>query len=110
MISEGYENSDVLIVTTNQGEENWILESGCTFHMTPNRSWFDVYNRCDGAKVIMGNDAQCLVIGVGIIKIKMAKNTIKTITDVVSGLKRNLTSLGSLDSKGCTYGVVGGVL
>ena len=26
-----------------RASENWILDSGCTFHMTPNRDWFSTH-------------------------------------------------------------------
>ena len=31
---------EVLAVADNRLESEWILDSGCSFHMTPNRAWF----------------------------------------------------------------------
>ncbi|KAK9076575.1 hypothetical protein SSX86_004909 [Deinandra increscens subsp. villosa] len=38
--SEGYESSDMLVVDTIGNEESWIVDSGCSFHMTPNKAYF----------------------------------------------------------------------
>jgi len=48
----------------------------------------------------MGNDAQCKVVGEGTIKIKTHDGIVRTLTDVryVHELKRNLISLGTLES------------
>ncbi|KAG8364666.1 hypothetical protein BUALT_Bualt18G0022200 [Buddleja alternifolia] len=35
--SDGYESADVLMVSSINSEREWILDSGCTFHMTPNK-------------------------------------------------------------------------
>ena len=60
----------------------------------------------------MGNDEACKVVGIDTIRIKMYDGFIRTLTDVrhVPKLKKNLISLGTLDSNGCTYKAEGGVL
>jgi len=60
----------------------------------------------------MGNDAQCKVVGEGTIKIKTHDGIVRTLTGVryVPQLKRNLISLGTLESHGCRYLAEGGVL
>ena len=58
----------------------WILDSGCTFHMTSNK-----------------------VVEVGSVKMRMFDGMVRTLLDVkhVPGLKKNLISLGTLDKIGC---------
>ncbi|XP_071727384.1 uncharacterized mitochondrial protein AtMg00300-like [Rutidosis leptorrhynchoides] len=60
----------------------------------------------------MRNDVACKVVGIGTIQIKMYDGTVRTLTDVrhVPELKKNLISLGTLDSIGCEYRARGGVL
>ena len=60
----------------------------------------------------MGNNAQCKAIGKGTIRIKMHDGMIRTLTNVrhVPDLKRNLISLGTLESLGCKYTIEGRVL
>ena len=40
--------------------ENWILDFGCTFHMTHNRDWFSTYEPMHKGVVLMGNNASCM--------------------------------------------------
>lgn len=68
-MTDGYDNSDVLIVTDQPCSDEWILDSGCTFHMTPNQEWFDTYKKVDIGSVLMGNDIACKVVGIGAVRI-----------------------------------------
>ncbi|XP_071704885.1 uncharacterized mitochondrial protein AtMg00300-like [Rutidosis leptorrhynchoides] len=80
--------------------------------MCPIRDWFATYREINGGKVLMGNDVACKVVGIGTIQIKMYDGTVRTLTEVrhVPELKKNLISLGTLESIGCEYRVRGGVL
>ncbi|KAG9442249.1 hypothetical protein H6P81_018103 [Aristolochia fimbriata] len=60
----------------------------------------------------MANNSTCRAIGKGSVLLKMHDGVIRTLTDVryVPDLKRNLISLGTLDSIGCRYSAEGGVM
>ena len=60
----------------------------------------------------MGNDAQCKIARIGTIQIKTDDDVVRTLSNVhyIPELKRNLISLGTLESLGCKYSVEGGVL
>ena len=60
----------------------------------------------------MGNDASCRVFGMGNIRVKMFDGVIRTLCDVrhVSDLRKNMISLGTLDSNGFNYKSVNGVM
>ena len=92
--------------------ENWILDSSCTFHMTPNRVWFYTYEPIHKGVVLMGNKASCKVVGIGTVCIRMFNGVVRTLGDVkhVPNLTRNLTSQSTLDAKGYKYTDEGGVL
>ena len=92
--------------------ENWILDSSCMFHMTPNRDWFSTYEPVHKGVVLMGNNASCKLAGIRIVHIKMFDGVVCTIGDIrhVPDLKRNLISLNTLDAKGYNYTSKGGVL
>ena len=53
----------------------------------------------------MDNDATCTIIGMRIIKIKMSDGVVRTLEDVrhFLNMKKNLISLGTLDSKSYDY-------
>lgn len=88
------------------------MDSGCSYHMTPQRHWFQNYQAINGGKVLLGNDHECGVMGIGDIKLKLHDGTCRTLTSVrhVPDLKRNLISLGELDKNGYSYKEDGGVL
>ena len=43
IVEDGYESANILIVSTCESDQKWILDSGCTFHMTPNKDWFESF-------------------------------------------------------------------
>ena len=96
----------------SRASENWILDSGCTFHMTPNRDWFSTYKPVYKGVVLMGSNSSCKVAGIGTVRIRMFDGVVRTLGDVrhVLDLKRNLISLSTLDTKGYKYTDEGGVL
>jgi len=104
----------VLFATSTErgSDSDWILHSGCTYHMCPHKDWFSTYDPVDSIVVHMGNNAQCNATGVGTVKIKTHDGVVRTLSNVrhVPDLKRNLISLGTLESKGCKYSAEGGVL
>jgi hypothetical protein len=53
----------------------------------------------------MGNDIMCKIIEIGTIKVRMFDEVARILTDVryVLDLKKNLLSLGTLDSLGNSY-------
>jgi len=80
--------------------------------MCPNRDWFTTYQPIEGGVVLIGNNMSCKVVGIGSIRIKMHDGVVRTLTNVrhIPDLKKNLISLGTLDSQGYKYYAEGGVL
>ncbi|KAH9668238.1 hypothetical protein KPL70_021339 [Citrus sinensis] len=99
---EGYESAGVYVATDCSQKGKWILDSGCTFHMTPFKDYFTEYHIFDGGRVMMGNNAMCRVIGIGTVKLRLQDGTLLMIKQVrhVPDLKRNLISLGMFDQIG----------
>ncbi|KAG8492823.1 hypothetical protein CXB51_010147 [Gossypium anomalum] len=113
-VVEDYSNGELLVTSVNNSKvsEEWILNSGCTFHMSSNRDWFTTYKTMSEGVVLMGNNTSCKIAGVGTIKVKIFNGVVITLSDVrhVLELKRNLISLSTLDSKGYRYTAESGVL
>ena len=84
-------------------DDIWVLDSGCTFHMCPRRDWFVTYEPVDSGVVLMGNDAECKVAGIGTVQIKTHDGTIRTLSKVrhIPDMTRCLISLGTLETNGC---------
>ena len=96
----------------SRASENWILNSSCTFHMTPTQDWFSTYKLVHKGVVLMGNNASCKVADIETVRIKMFDGVVRTLGNVihVPDLKRNLISLSTLDAKEYKYIGEGGVL
>ncbi|KAK3026189.1 hypothetical protein RJ639_042141 [Escallonia herrerae] len=112
VIEDNSDDADVLSVTISSSEGGWILGTGCSYHMCPNRDWFATYRSFDGGKVLMENDVTCKVVGRGSIQIRMHDCIVRTLTDVrhVPELEKNVISLGTLDSNACSYRAANGVM
>ncbi|KAH9725713.1 hypothetical protein KPL70_007982 [Citrus sinensis] len=89
-----------------------LIDSGATWHMTSRREWFHTYELISGGSVYMGDDHALEIAGIGTIKIKMFDGTIRTIGEVrhVNGLKKNLLSVGQMDSHGYKTHVENGIM
>ncbi|KAG8488508.1 hypothetical protein CXB51_016430 [Gossypium anomalum] len=113
-VVEDYSDGELLVAFVNDSKvsEEWILDSGCTFHLSPNRDWFTTYETVSEGVILMGNNASCKIAGVGAIKVKMFDGVVRTLSDVrhVLELKRNSISLSILDSKRYRYTVESVVL
>ena len=79
------------------------MDSACSYHMTPNKGWFDTYKLVNCSYVLMGNDVSCRVVKIGNIRVKMFDGVIRILCDVrhVPGMRKNKISLGTLDSMVC---------
>jgi hypothetical protein len=94
----------VLAVTDSDSHfsDQWVLDTACTFHMSPKRDWFTTYELVDDGSVLMGNDVACKIVGMGTIRIRMHDGIMRTLKNVrhILELKKNLISLCTLDSLG----------
>ena len=77
-------NGELLVESDaySRGGDNWILDSGCTFHMTPNWDLFSTYEPVYKGVVLIGNNASCKVAGIETVCIKMFDGVVRTLGDV----------------------------
>lgn len=80
--------------------------------MCPEKDLFSMYEPYNGGVLSIGNGAPCRIVGRGTIRFKMHDGKVRKLTNVqhVPSLKRNLISLGTLDSLGCSCTTKGKVL
>lgn len=95
----------VLTASLVVSEEEWVLDSGCTFHITPQRELLTNFKEFDGNKVMMGNNTYCTVRGTGTITIDNSDGTTVSLSNVryIPEMGRNLISYGQLEQSGCVY-------
>ncbi|KAK3012115.1 hypothetical protein RJ639_010588 [Escallonia herrerae] len=78
VVEDNSNGADVLLVTISSSDGEWILDTGCSYLMCPNRDWFVTYHSFDGGKVLMGNN-----VAYGVMRI------MKGALVVMKGLKQN---------------------
>ncbi|MCO5569108.1 hypothetical protein L7F22_022815 [Adiantum nelumboides] len=90
-----------LVATNSSYEQDWIVDSGASFHVTPHKEWFSSYE-CRHGMVHLGNNYACDIIGAGDIKLSLPNGSIFTFTNVrhVPKLTKSLISTGQLDDAG----------
>ncbi|KAG8503382.1 hypothetical protein CXB51_001329 [Gossypium anomalum] len=86
-IVEDYSDGELLVASVKNSKvnEKWILDSGCTFHMSPNQDWFTTYETVFEGVVLMGNNASCKIASVGTIKVKMFDGVVRKLSDISKG-------------------------
>ncbi|CAJ2639257.1 unnamed protein product [Trifolium pratense] len=86
--------------TTNKPSKEWLIDSGCTNHMTYDRDLFKELNKTSISKVRIGNGEQIAVEGIGTISIKTHAG-MKQISNVlyVPKINQNLLSVAQLLEK-----------
>jgi len=84
------------------GDSEWMIDTGATYHVYPNRDWFSSFKKLDGYTVVMGDDCPCHMKGIGTVLTKMFDWMVRELNDVryVPQLKRNLITIGALEALG----------
>ena len=62
--------TEVLNVSCTSTVNEWIMGSGCSFHMCPNVDWFQNFSTKETNTVFMGNNHSCSIKGIGDIYLK----------------------------------------
>ena len=88
--------------TEHQLKDLWLLDSGCSNHMTGNKELLSCLDSSISSDITLGNDHLVKVQGKGTVPILTKQNVKKDINDVyhVPDLKHNLLSVGQLIEKG----------
>ena len=86
----------LLTASTHDSRKEWVLDFGCTFHITPDKSVLFDLQEGDGSQVLMANNTQCKVQGIGKFRIKNEDGTVVILKDVryMPKMSRNLISYG----------------
>lgn len=88
---------NVLAVFIGSSCNEWIFDFGCTFHIYPNRSWFDTCKVVNGV-VLLKDNKWLFVVNVDTIQIRMCNGIVRTLkVQHVLEMKKNLISLSVID-------------
>ena len=71
IVMDAYDSAEVLAITKTGVNKEWVLYLGCSFHMCPNKTWFETLEESDHEIILLGNNKGCKVMGIGIVRIQM---------------------------------------
>ncbi|KAL0451861.1 UNVERIFIED_CONTAM: Retrovirus-related Pol polyprotein from transposon TNT 1-94 [Sesamum latifolium] len=101
-VDEVYMLSDVNAVKSVLNKHEWLIDSGCTVHMTPYRDILFNYKSDNLGSVSMANEKRCDVLGVGDVCMIFENGFKFTLKNVkhVPDLAYNLMSCSALEEEG----------
>ncbi|GKB01087.1 hypothetical protein Tco_0829131 [Tanacetum coccineum] len=60
-----YDDSEVMTVMSAEALLDLIMDSGCSYHMTPRLDILFDFLECDGGSVLLGDNRECKIRGIG---------------------------------------------
>nr|GFC25430.1 retrovirus-related Pol polyprotein from transposon TNT 1-94 [Tanacetum cinerariifolium] len=99
-----YDGSEVMMVMSAEALLDWIMNSGGSYHMTPRLDLFFDFLKCDGGRVLLGDNRECKIRGIGKVRLQLQDGSSFVLHNVryIPELKRNLISMGTLEKEGYT--------
>uniref|UniRef100_A0A803M738 CCHC-type domain-containing protein n=1 Tax=Chenopodium quinoa TaxID=63459 RepID=A0A803M738_CHEQI len=96
------EIGDALILSVDSPIGSWILDSGASFHSSPCKDIFQNFKSGKFGKVYLADDEPLEILGKGDVMIKTSSGSSWKLEDVryIPKLRKNLISVGQLDSSG----------
>ncbi len=64
------ERDKMTLISHVSKNDTWIIDSGCSYHMTGNKRKFEPMERYDGGNVRFGNNEPCCIRGKGCISLR----------------------------------------
>ncbi|KAG5133904.1 hypothetical protein JHK82_025092 [Glycine max] len=72
--SEGYESAGVLVASNTKTQTEWIMDSGCSYHSSPRKDYFETLELKPAGAVLLRDNYPCKVQGIGTVRLKMFDN------------------------------------
>ncbi|RVW67261.1 Retrovirus-related Pol polyprotein from transposon TNT 1-94 [Vitis vinifera] len=96
------EVQDALLLAVDSPLDDWVLDSGASFHTTPHREIIQNYVAGDFGKVYLADGSALDVVGLGDVRISLPNGSVWLLEKVrhIPDLRRNLISVGQLDDEG----------
>ncbi|GJU26713.1 retrotransposon protein, putative, ty1-copia subclass [Tanacetum coccineum] len=99
-----YNDSEVMTMMSAEALLDLMMDSGCSYHMTPRLDILFDFLECDGGSVLLGDNRECKIRGIGKVRVQLRDGSSFVLSNVryIPELKRNLISLGTLKKEGYT--------
>nr|GEV90248.1 retrovirus-related Pol polyprotein from transposon TNT 1-94 [Tanacetum cinerariifolium] len=99
-----YDDSEVMMVMSAHAQAllDWIMDSGCPYHMTPKLDIFFDFLECDGGNVQLGDNKECKIRGIGKVRIQLRDGSSFVLHNVRYILELKRISLETLEKEGFT--------
>nr|GEW06645.1 retrotransposon protein, putative, Ty1-copia subclass [Tanacetum cinerariifolium] len=96
-----YDDSEVMMLMSVEALLDLIMDSGCSYHMTPRLDIFFDFLECDGGSVLLGDNKECKIRGIGKVRVQLRDGSSFVLNNVgyILELKRNLISLRTLEKE-----------
>jgi len=97
--------SEVNISEDKNDQEEWIMDTGCSFHMTPRKEYLINFEKAKSGKVRMANNSYSEVKGIGSVRFVKKDGTSIVLQGVryIPEISRNLISMGTLEAEGYEF-------
>ena len=66
---DGYDSVEVLTISKTGVNKDWVLDLGCSFHICPNKTWFETLEESYHGIVLLGNNKGRKMMGIGTVRI-----------------------------------------
>lgn len=94
------DNKCGLVLSAQRQKDPWYIDSGCSKHMSGDKSKFMSLTEHKSGNVTFGNDAPGKIRGKGMVSLSNGKGKAQDVL-FVDGLKHNLLSVSQMCDKGC---------
>lgn len=75
VVSGEYDRSNIPAVSTTKSRGKWVMDSGFPFHIFPTKEWFQSLNEKEVGMVLLGNNYECKIKGIGTMKLLLSDDT-----------------------------------
>jgi hypothetical protein len=91
-----------LVLSAQRQKNLWYIDSGCSKHMTGDKSKFLTLSESKSGNVTFGNDAPGKIKGKGMVSLSNGKGKAQYVL-FIDGLKHNLLSVSQVCDRGCEF-------
>ncbi|GKE30618.1 retrovirus-related pol polyprotein from transposon TNT 1-94, partial [Tanacetum coccineum] len=103
-----YDDSEVMMVMSAQSLLDWIMDSGCSYHMTHRLDILFDFLECDGGSVQLGDNMECKIRGIGKVRVQLKDGSSFVLHNASRGvINDSKVILSGIRRDNCVYSLGG---